>query len=485
MRKAVTGFGVLLIGGTLSCQALAADWEQMGDEFFSGASSDVYLGMNSKFREKYYTKDGNGDPLNDYENNGEAQLTMGVNFISGYIGDTFGLDLSALSRSELYSETATGYSLYNYGMKILKQTDCYYYGNSNQYRCDGFSGASGITQINFKMKAGEGDERLNFNTGLGFYNGGLISSSDEDDVIPTSYTGFELDGRWGNTRLDYVFVNGVMSNDDSGVQDIMAMPNYASHYDYSQPEDIEKRKIDFVHSIGLNQKIGGLNLVLAAADARDYLRRYHARTDYTLKFNKRDNLMFRAQYYRNHQYGSVWEWEKTEGYPSKYANQPDQTELMNYTVAWTLSPWTIAFHHTRIGDGGFSYGFGNVKGVLKNDTAGNYGSMRRPNGQVWAVENTMDFRYSRNKWLKGLKFTYGYHRSNYHSDNVRDGETSIIGDTHEDEHAITASYLFRHGTLKGLSFNFKQAFYDDKGHKQNEGKINDTKFDIAYSFPLK
>ncbi len=486
MRKAVTGFGMLLIGGALSCQAPAADWDQMGEEFISGAKSNVFIGMNSRFRERYYTRV-EGKDLYDYENNGEAQATLGVNFRSGYIGDTFGLDLSALARREIYSETATGYSLYNYGMKILKQTDCYYSdGTKPQYRCDGFSGASGITQINFKMKAGDRHNGVNFDTGLGFYNGGLISSGDEDDVIPISYTGFDLAGRWGNTKLDYVFVNGVLSNDDSSVQNVMAMPNYASHVNYFKPGADEKRKIDFVHSIGLSQNIGGLNLTLAAADAREYLRRYYAKTDYILKFNKRDRLLFRAQHYANHNYGSVWEWEKNEGYPDKYESMPDKTHMTSYTFAWTLSPWTIALHHARIGEGGFSYGFGNVKGVLKNDSQGNYGSMRRPNGMVCAVENTLDFRYSRNPWMKGLKVTYGYHRSNY----TKNGESDVyedgtpIGDTYEDEHAITANYLFRHGALKGLSFNFKQAFYHDRGHKQHEGKINDTRFDILYRIPL-
>lgn len=491
MKQAVTGLGLMLVGGALSCNALAADWAEVGEALADGASSNLYLGVNNKTRTEWYRKDGDGNDWGQDATATETQATVGVDFRSAYLGGLVGFDVAALGRIRLNSDYPTDWAQYDAGMKVLKQKDCYYTGKNGDgnYVCDGTEGATGITEVTLKTRGGEGKNTFDLRAGLGMFAAGMISSSDEDDVLPTSYTGFDLDARLGGTRIEYAWINGVKNHNDSSVQDISAKPNYSSHYDYTQLGHEDDLKIDYVHSLGLSRKFGGLLLEAAASDAPEYLRRYMISADYILPFNKRENLQLKAQFYQNHNYGDVWELEK-EIYPGKFGDIPDHTRLSTYTIAWTESlfnstAWTVALHHTRIGEGGFSYGIGNVKGVLKNEGQGNYQSMRRSNEQVWAVENTLDFSHSRNPWLKGFEVKYGFHYGMYYEEDPREGSSGgAIGDTHESEHAITARYVVRKGTLKGLSVNLQQAFVDDEGHKFGQGKINQTKFDISYTMPL-
>ncbi|KEI72986.1 hypothetical protein [Endozoicomonas elysicola] len=238
----------------------------------------------------------------EHKTSNEALGAIGVNLQSGFIGSRsfsvgFGLGGAYVYKiSDRNPDT-------DYGATNLAQENCFSDPDRKGRLTDCDTVNSGkLSQMNIQLKVGKKKRKnLSANVGLGYFDAGMIQSYDpDDDLIPKSYTGFEINSRWDNTLISGAFVTGMIKGNAQSVQKL----HYIADKEIPNSDLVY---IDHVASIGLRHKLGATDYSLSYAYASGYKHRYLASAKYNMDLTSNSRLLIEAAYNLNQHKGRKWD----------------------------------------------------------------------------------------------------------------------------------------------------------------------------------
>lgn len=433
------------------------------------------------------TKDKSGKTYEEFAYQTEWGQSVGVFYNSGMV-PVYGkkvrarLNVGYSHMFKLLDDYTGGVHNWNAGQKIFKSKDCFQSGT--QYKCADTEGFGKVPVASATIGWGKG----NMEIGRGFFNAGMITTSNPDDATMSSYEGVMFKNLftndYGRTVVDGALVNGFMAGNEDEMGSLTGGSNYY---------DTDPLEYDYLYTARVRHNFDKASVSFGYGEASDYLRRFYTDAWYRHDIDAQTFLRSNFQYYYNRSAGHLWEEDVEKG----MAAFDEYASILSYDFTLRRDAVAVMYGYSTVSApnsvrddkyGSFSYGFGNAKGYLKLPTTGGYHGFRGDGTDAHVIALQYDLRHF---GLQDLVLAYRYHWAERPTlSKHTDYDHFVMGSA--EEHVVEIKYEPKAGPLKGFYTNFKQSFFrPDADYAQLEAtdpsyKADNTaiKFTLGYSFQL-